>query len=86
MKILSPKYNWGDHYDIRSGHNLYAKNMTEDFDEIRDFLYNHRSEVVIIDLNGDWLARNVAFGFILETQLTLRLVMTSVFETRPFQL
>ena len=58
--------------DIRSSNNLYAKNMTEDFADIRAFLDKHPSEIVIIDLNGDWWDLDIKYLEQLEQEINNR--------------
>ena len=58
--------------DIRSSNNLYAKNMTEDFADIRAFLDKHPSEIVIIDLNGDWWDLDIKYLEKLEQEINNR--------------
>ena len=55
-KFLRPK-RYGDDalsHENRNGNNLYAKTFPEEFGEIKQFLEKNPSEIVIIDLNGDW--------------------------------
>ena len=62
MKLRPKLYVHRDHilsggtiYKVgQNGHNLYAKTFPEEFEEIRKFLEKNPSEIVIIDLNGDW--------------------------------
>ena len=42
------------HDCILNGNALYARRISEEFEEIRRFLEQNPSEVVIIDLNGNW--------------------------------
>ena len=46
--------------------------MTEDFAEIRAFLDKHPSEIVIIDLNGDWWGFDMDYLKQLEQELNNR--------------
>ena len=50
------------HHDNQNGHNLYAKTFPEEFEEIRKFLAKNPSEIVIIDLNGDWFKFEESIG------------------------
>ena len=51
---MNNKSGYNEIEEIMNGHNLYAKTFPEEFEEIKKFLENNPSEIVIIDLNGDW--------------------------------
>ena len=40
--------------EIRNGHTLYASKTSLEFEQIASFVKDNPTEVVIIDLNGNW--------------------------------
>ena len=65
--------------EIRNGHNLYAKTFPEEFEEIRKFVEKNPSEIVIIDLNGDWFRWGYKNYLTLRDEIEKRYFLKSVF-------
>ena len=49
-----PKKNVHENDEIRNGNTLYASKTSFEFGIIANFLKQNPTEIVIIDLNGDW--------------------------------
>ena len=45
-------------HEIRNGNTLYASKTSFEFEQIASFVRDNPTEVVIIDLNGNWFGMN----------------------------
>ena len=79
--MLRPKKNVRNSGEILNGNNLYAKQVSEEFEDIRRFLDRNPSEIVIIDLNGDWFEMDDNLYYGLDEEINYRWVITSYFES-----
>ena len=70
--MLRPKNNVHNRGEILNGNNLYARKVSEEFEEIRRFLDRNPSEIVIIDLNGDWFEMDDSLYYDLDEQINYR--------------
>ena len=55
--------------EIWNAHGLYTSKLSEEFAQIKRFLWKYPSEFVIIDLNGGWYGMNSNMWRILHNQL-----------------
>ena len=70
--MLRPKNNVHNAGEILNGNNLYGGKISEELEEIRRFLDRNPSEIVIIDLNGDWFKIDDNLYFDLDEQINYR--------------
>ena len=79
--MLRPKKNVRNSGEILNGNNLYAKKVSDEFEDIRRFLERFPTEIVIIDLNGDWFEMDDNLYYGLDEEINYRWVITSYFES-----
>ena len=55
--------------EIWNAHSLYTTKLSAEFYEIKRFLLRHKTEFVIIDLNGGWYDMDSGLWTTLKTEL-----------------
>ena len=80
--MLRPKKNVRNSGEILNGNNLYAKKVSEEFEDIRRFLERFPTEIVIIDLNGDWFEFDDNLHYGLDEEINFRWAIKFYFESR----
>ena len=61
-QFLTEKSTW-------NAHSLYADRTSNEFNQIKEFLLKYPSEVVILDMNGDWYEMSDAHYASMETEI-----------------